>query len=142
MSPNTSDKTSSQWWRWLLLPIAASVGGIAGSALFGLVQWIGMKFQGFSEDGWMFLYILPALISGTFGWLYVYISCAVAPRGKVIAGTVMTTLLVVTGLTNLFDVWGLQLYGTGDTVRLTICSIVASAAGIAALVQAHSEHSW
>ena len=141
MTTSSPEKASIQWWRWLLMPIAAIAGGVIGSTLFGLIQWFGMKLQGgFSEDGWMYQYILPTLTSGAFGWLFVYISCAVAPRGKVIAGTVMTTLLVLTGIANLFLVWGLQRYGTGEAVRLTIGSIVASVAGIVALVQAHSEH--
>ena len=101
-----------------------------------------MKMQGgFSEDGWMYQYVVPTMTAGAFGWLFVYISCQVAPRGKVIAGTVMTTLLVLLGVLNLFLVWGLQRYGTGEAVRLTIGSVVTSVAGIVALVQAHSEHS-
>ena len=141
MNNDGSEKSSNQWWRWPLMPIAAVAGAVVGSALFGLIQWFGMKLQGgFSEDGWMYQYIVPAMTSAAFGWLFTYISCAVAPRGKVIAGTVMTTILVLTGVANLFLVWGLQKYGTGEAVRLTVGSVVASAAGIAALVQAHTEY--
>jgi hypothetical protein len=133
--------SENQWWRWPLVPIAAIGGSVLGSALFGLIQWFGMKLQGgFSEDGWMYQYILPVLTSAIFGWLFIYISCAVAPRGKLITGTVMTTLLVLLGIANLFLVWGLQRYGTGESVRLTITSIVTSIAGIASLIQAHNEY--
>ena len=124
------------------MPIAAIAGGVVGSALFALIQWFGLKMQGgFSEDGWMYQYIVPTMTAAAFGWLFVYISCQVAPRGKVIAGTVMTTLLVLLGVLNLFLVWGLQRYGTDEAVRLTIGSVVTSIAGIVALVHAHSEHS-
>lgn len=138
----TNKHPGNQWWRWPLVPIAALAGGIAGSALLTLIQWFGMKMQGgFSEDGWMYQYVVPTMTVAAFGWLFVHVSCQVAPRGKVITGTVMTTLLVLLGIANLFLVWGLQRYGTGEAIRLTIGSVVTSIAGIVALVQAHTEHS-
>ena len=141
MPINSDRNVANQWWRWPLMPIAAILGGIAGSAAFALIQWLGIKLQGgYSEDGWMLQYVLPALTSGAFGWLFVYISCAVAPRGKIIAGTVMTTLLVLTGIANLLLVWGFNHYAGSEAVRLTISSVVASGAGIASLIQAHQEY--
>jgi hypothetical protein len=141
MNTSTTQTRKGDWWRWPLMPFAAVAGALIGSILFGLVQWFGMKLQGgFTEDGWMYRYILPALTSAAFGWLFVYISCMVAPRGKVITGTVMTTLLVLLGIANLFLIWGLQRYGTGEAIQLTVGSVFTSAAGVVALVQVHSEH--
>jgi hypothetical protein len=141
MNANTTEIRKSDWWRWPLLPIAAVAGALIGSTLFGLLQWFGMKLQGgFTEDGWMYRYVLPALTSAVFGWLFVYISCLVAPRGKVIAGTVMTTILVLMGIANLFLIWGLRRYGAGEAIQLTVGSVFTSAAGVFALIQAHNEH--
>lgn len=132
---------ANQWWRWPLMPFAAVLGGALGAMLFGLVQWFGMKLQGgFSESGWMYLYILPVLTAAAFGWLYTWIACAVAPRGKLLAGTVMTTILVLVGLLNIVIVWGMQKYPVGEAVQLTIGSIASSAAAIVALAQVHGEH--
>lgn len=131
------------WWRWPLLPVAAILGAILGSGLWLVIQWLLLKFYGgAAEDGWIYRYVLPTVSSGIFGWLFVSISCRVAPRGKVIAGTVMTTILVLLGLANLFVVWWRYGYDDGleDAIMITVNWLICSAAGVAALINAQSDH--
>jgi hypothetical protein len=145
MSPNHEEPERSQpseWWRWPLLPFAAVLGAVLGAMLFGMVQWFGMKMQGgYSEDGWMYRYVMPVLISGAFGWLYAWIACEVAPRGKVIAGVVMTTILFLLAAGSVMLAWVTSGYGIGDTIQATIGCVVSLVAAIVALIQAHEKHS-
>lgn len=84
------------WWRWPLIPIASIAGAFLGSAAFMLIQWLSMKYSGhYNENGWYFQYILPLMKDGLFGFLAVYLGCLVAPRGKLIVGVVLTTLVAV-----------------------------------------------
>jgi hypothetical protein len=141
MIANDSGTSGTQWWRWPLVPIAAVVGGLASSLFFWLVHWLGMKLQGgYSEDGWLYYHLLPIVTSVAFGWFFVRITCAVAPRGKVIAGVVMTTLLLVAGIAKLIFIWKLQHYDASEAVRLTIASLAGYVAAIVALVKVHSAH--
>ena len=132
--------SSHQWWRWPLLPFAAIGGAAIGAVLLGLVQWLGFKFQGgFTEDGWMFRYILPIFTSAAFGWLFAWIACAVAPHGKVVAGTVMTTLLFIVLLLSIAFSWLASNYSVGQAVQTTVGSTSCLIAAVVALVQAHEE---
>ena len=107
---------------------------------FGLVQWLSMKIQGgFSEDGWYFRYVLPVMAWGVGGWLYAWIACSVAPRGKVIAGTVMTTLLILVTTMLAAWAWTLATFSVSQFIFLTIQSIVTWAAAIAAIVYVHND---
>ncbi len=87
------------WWRWPLIPIAALLAAVVGSVLFGIVQWIGMKTMGgFHEDGWYYLYIMPLMSSGVFGYIWCLVAGYVAPRGKFIITVVMATVLAMLGV--------------------------------------------
>ncbi len=140
MPAQSESSVASEWWRWPLVPIAAFVGGALGSFLFGLIQWLGMKVQGgFTEDGWMYRYILPVITSAAFGWFYAWISCAVAPRGKVITGTVMITILFLVGATSVTIAWLAPQYQIGDAMQITIGSIASFVAAVFVLVQVHAD---
>lgn len=131
------------WWRWPLVPFAAFLGAMAGAAAFVIIQWLGMKFHGgMSEDGWFFLYILPVIQSAIFGYLYSVISCAVAPRAKLVTGVVMVTLLGVLTLIVLVTAWSASAGSTGDAVKATIQVLASMVAAIAALVNFREEHGW
>ncbi len=133
---------SQQWWRWVLMPFAAVGGALIGAILFTLVQWFGMKLQGgYSEDGWMFLYVLPLISSVVFGWLYVYISCAVAPSAKAIAGIIMTTILVMISVFFVSVSWLIPSYTLGQSIQQTVGAIASTIAAIATMVSIHSESS-
>ena len=82
------------WWRWPLIPIISILGAFLGSAIFVLLEWLSMILRGnYSENSWYFYYILPLIREGLFGFLVVYLGCLVAPRGRLIVGVVLTTLL-------------------------------------------------
>ena len=141
MTDSSEQSLHYQWWRWPLVPIAAIAGGMAGSLLFGALNWFSFKLHGgFSEDGWWYRYILPIIISGIFGWLYVKISYYVAPRGKFITGIVMTTLLFIFCFFGLWLTWHFEKYSTSQSIQVTVITIATLIAAVATLVDAHSEN--
>lgn len=123
------------WWRWPLLPFAAVAGGMTGAFLANLFTWFGMKLRGgYSEDGWFYLYVMPVLSSALFGYLYTAIACHMAPRGKLIAGTVMVTALGLFGLLSIVLAWTLPDYGTLKATQATVSIIAMMIAAIVALM--------
>jgi len=142
MNLDDSSDEPSGWWRWPLLPFAAIIGAMIGAALLTLLQWFGMKMQGgFSTDGWYFLYVLPVISSIVFGWLYVLITLNVAPKGKVIAAIVMTTVLGVLIAFSLFFVWAYPDEEIGSTIQTTIGSLATIIAAIVSIVNYKDEYS-
>ena len=119
MSPNPEDSSSgyqssydsrngndpvdegqqNQWWRWPLIPIVAPIAATAGYVLIPNLMWFSMKMSGgWTEDGWIHIYMLPTFYSAAFGGIWVFTSGALAPTGKVIAATVMATVLCMVSL--------------------------------------------
>ncbi|MHB1076878.1 hypothetical protein [Thiobacillus sp.] len=138
---HSNNDTPNQWWRWALMPFASIAGAVTGAVLLSSFMWFGMKMQGgFSEDGWYYQYILPVLSTGIFGYLYVYIACSVAPRGKVIVGTVMVTLLGCFSLLGLILLWTLVNKPSVEVIRGTVSIIAGLISAIAALVVVHSDN--
>lgn len=133
-----SDATANpknEWLRWIALPFAAGIGGTVGAIALTLFLWLGMKMQGgFSEDGWYYRYVLPVMSSAAFGAIYSYIAWAMAPRGKQIAGTVMTTLLCMLMLLSIVITWGSDSIPAGRSVQVTIGAVVTCIASVATLV--------
>jgi hypothetical protein len=128
------------WWRWPLIPIAATFAAVVGSALFSFAYWIGLKIiGGFHEDGWFYLYILPALSSGVSGYLWCYSAAYVAPRGKLLVSVVMATvlaMLVVLVIVAHFS--APELFST-HPVMMTFSSIAAFLGAILATMQVAEE---
>lgn len=121
----------NQWWRWPLMPFAAVIGAILGAAIITAINWFFMKFQGgYAEDGWWYLYIKPMFHAGIFGFLYAWIAGYVAPRGKVIASIVMTTILGVLGVVLLAFGWAAPATTWGQGIAATIQLVAAVAAAI------------
>lgn len=140
MQNQPQSSVASGWWRWPLVPIAALAGGALASFLFRLIQWLGMKMDGgVTEDGWMFKYILPVIASAVFGWFYIMISCAVAPRGKVITGTVMAAILFLLSATSVVIAWLAPRYQIGDALQITIGCIAGIFAAIFALIEVKND---
>lgn len=134
-------RDEAQWWRWPLLPFAAILGGMLGAFLLTLLGWFGMKMQGgFSEDGWYFRYILPITSSAIFGWFYVLITLNVAPKGKVIASVVMTTVLGVLTCIGLLFVWLNPHREIAAAIQSTVGSIASVVAAISAIVASKDEY--
>ena len=143
MTNSVQEGVSGQWWRWPLMPFAAVIGGALGALLLVLVQWFFMKLQGgFSEDGWMFRYVLPIVASGAFGWIYVWITCKMAPRGKVISGIVMTTILGLFLLANVLIAWYLPRYPIGETIQISVGGVASLVAAVFAVMQVHDEEGF
>lgn len=121
------------WWRWPLIPFGSLIGAFLGSAVFMLIQWYGLKMQGGSESGWFFVYILPIMKDAIFGFLFSYIACFIAPRGKVIVGVIMTTLLFVLVISISFFTINIQYYPLDGKIHVLISGatmLIASVYGV------------
>jgi hypothetical protein len=139
---NYQEKAPTQdWWRWPLLPFAAVAGALAGSIVATLFMWFGMKFQGgFSEDGWYYRYVIPVIASAIFGFIYTLISCEMAPRGKLITGTVMVTILGLFGLLSIILTWAMPDFPVGDAIQSTVGTIASMIAAVMTLMDVSSKH--
>lgn len=132
---STKAKTQSEWWRWAFVPFVGVIGGTLGALAFGLIQWLGLKLQGgFSEDGWYFLYILPTITSGIFGYVFVTVTHYVAPRGKFISSVVMTTILGLFLALSVVLAWGLLMQSTGESIKATVGCIASLVASVFTLI--------
>ena len=122
--------------RWIALPFAAFIGAFLGSALLALFQWFSIKMFGpVSEDGWFARYVLPFLSSVFFGYFYSTISLEVAPTSKIIAATVMVTLLGVFSLFALFLAWNMQsTHGFGYFIETLFGGVGGMIAAIVTIV--------
>ncbi|HZE90357.1 MAG TPA: hypothetical protein VE029_01405 [Rhizobacter sp.] len=142
MNEEAEQISSSLWWRWPLLPIAATVGSTLGAVAFGLFQWFAVKMSGIvSTDGWYFLYVSPMFSSAVFGWLFIYISCELAPRGELIVAIVMTTVLSVLSIAMLCFTWLDSHSSAGQSIQVTIGSIVSLVAAVVTVVEMHKKQS-
>jgi hypothetical protein len=136
-----SKSVAQDWWRWPLLPFAAIAGALAGSIIAILFLWFGMKLQGgFSEDGWYFRYVMPVISSAIFGYLYTHRSCEMAPRGKVIAGTVMVTILGLFGLLSFVLAWAIPDYSVGQAIQTTVGTVATMIAAVSTLMEGASKY--
>ena len=122
--------------RWIALPFATIIGSLLGCVILVLLQWFSMKmFANVSEDGWYARYVMPFLSSVFFGYFFAIISLEVAPRSKVIAATVMVTLLGVISLFSLLLAWKMQnTHGFGYFIEVLFGAVGAMFAAISTLV--------
>ena len=139
---NYEEKTSkySGWWRWLLLPFAAIIGGSIGAIIITRSYWLALEIQGFSADSWILLYMPPVFSSAVFGWLYVLITLNVVPKWRVIAAIVMTTILGVVLLTGSVLVWLNPNEALGATIQVIVSSIVTMVSAIASIENYKDEY--
>ena len=122
------------------MPFAGVVAGTLGALAFGLFQWLAMKFHGgFSEDGWFFLYILPTITSGIFGYVFVAATYYTAPRGKFITSVVMVTLLTLLMALSIVLTWNGYSQGMADSIRATVGCVVAVVAAILTLIDHYNK---
>jgi hypothetical protein len=122
--------------RWIALPFATIIGSLLGCLILGLFQWFSMKmFADVSENGWYARYLMPFFSSVVFGYFFSTISLEVAPKFKVIAATVMVTLLGVISLMSLVLAWNMQnTHGFGYFVEVLFGSVGGMIAAISTLV--------
>jgi hypothetical protein len=122
--------------RWIALPFAAFIGAFLGSILLALFQWFSIKMWAqVSEDGWYVKYVMPFLSSVFFGYFFATISLEVAPTSKIIASTVMVTLLGVFSVFGLFLAWNMQsTHGFGYFIEVLFGSIGGMIAAISTLL--------
>jgi hypothetical protein len=124
------------WWRWPAMPLAAIVAAAMAGGLMHGIQWLSIMFTWGSSEGWYLRYIVPLFVSGAAGYAFALASCAVAPRGKRLAGTVMVTLLGVVCVVGAVGSWLMNQYTTAFAVLSTVSAVVMLEAAIAGVSQA------
>lgn len=98
MSQSESQIERYQWWRWPFVVILPPVVALGAAFVFHWVQRFGMKmYGGYSEDGWMVLYIAPLFTAAILGWSYAWVSALTAPSAKFPASLAMSVLLTTVG---------------------------------------------
>ena len=98
-----------------------------------------MKFQGgYTEDGWAYQYVMPFMGACVFGGIYAWVAYEVAPKGKLIAGTVMVTILTFSSLVGGLFIWTNHSYTIGQQISMTINTAAMIVTSIAGLMHAHS----
>ena len=123
-------------FRWIAMPFAAFLGAGIGSMIIPWLIWLYHKYWiGYSEKGGCFLSVLPLFSHALFGWLFVIITCQVAPRGKLISGVVMTTILGGACLLQVVGEWQRSGETTGEKIWSTILVSVAVVSAIITLAQ-------
>lgn len=136
MGENMLTSKSKDTLRWVALPFAAFIGALLGSILLGIFSWWSAKlYGGFHEDGWYYRYLMPIFSSGAFGYFFSIISLAVAPKSKIIAATVMITLLGVFSLFSIGLAWRMHYsHGLVYFIQVLIGCVVGMIAAIATVV--------
>ncbi len=120
--------------RWIAMPFAATLGATLGCFLIVGLHWLWLRFfQGYSETGACFLYILSIASSVVYGWLFTLIASEVAPRGKFIACVVMVTVQGVL-FTMVGIMYCMSFLTTGSKVWECLLLAVAVGSSIASLV--------
>lgn len=136
MSQTESQVERYQWWRWPFVAILPPVVSLGAAFLFYWVQRFGMKMQGgYSEDGWMVLYIAPLFTAAILGWSYAWIAALTAPSAKFPASLAMSVLLaIVGGAASVSAIVGEQ-YPAYQAVSMSLMTLAAVFGLIGALVQ-------
>lgn len=116
--------------------IVPPVAALAAAFVFHWAQWFSMKmFGGYSEDGWMVLYIAPVFTAIIFGWSYAWVAALIAPSAKFSASLIMSILLAVLGaFASAVAIVGEQ-YPAYQAVSMSIMTLAAICGLIGGLVQ-------
>ncbi|ERS89320.1 hypothetical protein Q667_12565 [Marinobacter sp. C1S70] len=125
-----------QWWRWPFVVILPPVVALAAAFIFHWIQWFGMKMQGgYSEDGWMVLYIAPLFTAAILGWSYAWVAALTAPSAKFPASVVMSMLLAAMGgVASVAAIVGEQ-YPAYQAVSVSLMTFAGVCGLVGALVQ-------
>jgi hypothetical protein len=140
MSKELPEQRKMDWWRWPLVPIGSIAGAVGGAILMTALQWLAMKIEGrISEDGWWARFVQPLMVSGVFGYLWSTLAYSIAPKGKLIAAVVMTTLLGVLWCATIIIVINDSNFPIFNKVYASISVVTSMIAAICGVVSKHSE---
>lgn len=133
-------RSTNQWWRWALMPVAAVAGTLFLSFLVSIVYtYFSKVFLEAYVGAGVTRFNANILASLCFGYVYISIACAVAPRGKFVVGVVMAGLFLAYVIVTDVAIWVSSLYEVSGAIWESICSLVALMAAAAALFQVHRE---
>ena len=99
-----------------------------------------MKMKGFNEGGWFYLYLMPAFASIAWGVVYAMISYYLAPKGKLVAGSVMVTILSIVVVIGAMMIWVDSGRSADEVIHGAIWATGTIGGAIGGLVHAHSSH--
>ncbi|WP_432798271.1 hypothetical protein [Poriferisphaera sp. WC338] len=91
-----TEKVTGGWWRWPLVPVATIGGASVALLVLEVVVLYGCRWLGVvGETGFGYVHATTLMQYAFFGFCWAGIACLVAPKGKAIAGMVMTGVLGV-----------------------------------------------
>ncbi|MCS7469551.1 hypothetical protein NZK35_23105 [Stieleria sp. ICT_E10.1] len=94
-----SRTTTTGWWRWIILPVAAPASAIIATILISILGEVSIRLtNAYEVNGWVHNYGFPLMASGVFGFVWCFTSSFVAPTGKVLTGAIMATVLAMIGV--------------------------------------------
>lgn len=128
-----------QWWRWPLLPFVSIIVAMVGSTLMSIflrgIFWLQAQQDGGEMFGWYHTFSLYVIPAGVFGYLYAHIACTMAPRGKIIAGTVMVTILGIVTAVAISNFWLFSEKPIKVSVLFTIAGLTSIITSIVVLIR-------
>lgn len=136
MSDSEMQIEKYQWWRWPFVLIVPPIVAFAAAFVFHWVQWFSMKmFGGYSEEGWIVIYIAPMFTAIMFGWFYAWVAALTAPSKKFPASVVMSIMLVALGaFASAVAIVGSE-YPAYQAVSMSIMTLATVGGLVGALVQ-------
>jgi hypothetical protein len=125
--------TNSNWWRWIAMPFGSVIGAVTGSFVSTGIMIFIFDLADFKKNGWHYHFVLPIISGASLGYLWSTIACSIAPKGKVVTGSVMTSVLGMILLIIIIATWDRQ---TGTQIApLLIESTAAMITAILAVVE-------
>lgn len=131
-----------QWWRWLLIPIAAPVSAIFVVAAVAGIQYLFAKIHGgIRSDGWYWLFVMPAINLASLSYTATLVTGLLAPTGKTIAAVVITTVLSTIALMQPIFYFSFDLHDSSLTehIQVIVTTLAIIIGGILGVCHIHDE---
>ena len=132
-------QTSSQWWRWILMPLAAYIFAPIVAIFIAYSLAIVAKANGMS-GGFIFLYVIPVIATGALGYTFAKISCDVAPSRKFAAGAVMVAFLSLICIASAAWAWISQSIDSTAAIQSTIGAFATVIPAILRVAKEREKH--
>jgi len=119
------------WLRWILFLPAAFIGSIIAVVIIGVINWLSMRFTGYTENGWWYQ-IFQLFQSFMLGLFFVIFGATVIPKGQfatsIVLMVIITIISVLVFLTN-------QVTHTQSTLLFLLhCALVVAGGGYAVFI--------
>jgi hypothetical protein len=133
----TMREVKNSWWRWPLVPFASILAAGLGSVVANIALLLCLRLLGGGQpDGFGFLYVLPAVSYGIFGYITSLVSYSLSPSHKLMAAVVMSFLMLAVLALALFATFSANTQ-VGLFTHLVIGTVSAAIFSVVALFQSH-----